>query len=638
MIKGRHTYFAISQRILRTTLLFVLPLGIFISTQVSASIGTPKIDQENEVYVAVDSWKRIPLPPGEWRVVGSAEVGGFFRKMTVVTMINLDQDSPFRLVVLRYNIGQQTLNTDDCKAKRQGPAVAHWQQSFEKPTRVDTCSYFLSMPRLKAQLNGEWKGSDRWGAVVASIPEDYANDLPDDGVLLEAEVTSPSAGFVQVATIIRGNPTRSTIDETTEQLSKGWAGAAPAEQKLIHWRQEYVRMMRRAFFERDMPKSDALAFGWGGTAEASGRVPADRPWTEQPAVLSSLFKGNNEAARPENPGSGKDSSRTNTNTVAAVTPPLNIPSSTASPSTVSPTVIESDKKNQDRQTSRVQLATPGKSSTNAQRPAEEDARMREAKQEGNLIAESSATESRERPSAGLITGTRKAIVIGNDTYSTIPKLKNARADARALGLTLSRLGYTVTTHIDQDEKGMKRALRDFMRTISGGDEVVFFYAGHGVQIAGVNYLLPVDMRADDERTVRDEAISLQRILDDMSEAKARLTVAIIDACRDNPFSGSGRSIGGRGLSPTTAATGQVILFSAGSGQQALDSVGPNDSSKNGLFTRTLLKHINRPGETIDRVMRTVRNEVALTAKSVGHEQVPALYDQVIGDFYFSPKR
>jgi hypothetical protein len=140
---------------------------------------------------------------------------------------------------------------------------------------------------------------------------------------------------------------------------------------------------------------------------------------------------------------------------------------------------------------------------------------------------------------------------------------------------------------------------------------------------------------NDLTTVRDEAISLQRVLDDMSEAKARLTVAIIDACRDNPFSGSGRSIGGRGLSPTTAATGQVILFSAGSGQQALDSVGPSDPSKNGLFTRTLLKHINRPGETIDRVMRTVRNEVALTAKSVGHEQVPALYDQVIGDFYFA---
>jgi uncharacterized caspase-like protein len=235
----------------------------------------------------------------------------------------------------------------------------------------------------------------------------------------------------------------------------------------------------------------------------------------------------------------------------------------------------------------------------------------------------------------LATGTKKAIVIGNDTYTTIPKLKNARADAKALGQTLSRLGYTVTTHIDQDEKGMKRALRDFMRTVSGGDEVVFFYAGHGVQIAGVNYLLPIDLRADDERTVRDEAISLQRVLDDMSEAKARLTVAIIDACRDNPFSGSGRSIGGRGLSPTTAATGQVILFSAGSGQQALDSVGPSDPSKNGLFTRTLLKHINRPGETIDRVMRIVRNEVALTAKSVGHEQVPALYDQVIGDFYFS---
>lgn len=231
--------------------------------------------------------------------------------------------------------------------------------------------------------------------------------------------------------------------------------------------------------------------------------------------------------------------------------------------------------------------------------------------------------------------TRRALVIGNDSYQSIPQLRNARADAEAVARAFSGLGYSVTSHLDLNEKGMKRVLRDFMSTISGGDEVMFFYAGHGVQIGGLNFLLPVDIKADNERAVRDEAISLQRILDDMSEAKARLTVAIIDACRDNPFSGSGRSIGGRGLSPTSAVTGQVILFSAGSGQQALDSIGPNDPFKNGLFTRTLLKHINRPGETIDRVMRTVRNEVALTAKSVGHEQVPALYDQVIGDFYFA---
>jgi hypothetical protein len=122
----------------------------------------------------------------------------------------------------------------------------------------------------------------------------------------------------------------------------------------------------------------------------------------------------------------------------------------------------------------------------------------------------------------------------------------------------------------------------------------------------------------------------------MSDKKVKFTLAMIDACRDNPFKSSGRSIGvgARGLAPTTAATGQMVVFSAGNGQQALDKLGPNDKDKNGLFTRVFIKEMQKSGITIDQLVRNVRNEVVYTAKSIGHEQVPAIYDQVVGEFYF----
>ena len=235
----------------------------------------------------------------------------------------------------------------------------------------------------------------------------------------------------------------------------------------------------------------------------------------------------------------------------------------------------------------------------------------------------------------LVSANRKALIFGNDSYQSVPKLKNARADAKSMAEALTGVGYSVRAYYDLNERDMKKAIRDFAGGVSGGDEVLLFYAGHGVQIDNANYLLPVDLHADDARTVRDEAIPLQRVLDDFGDAKAKLTLAIIDACRDNPFKGSGRAIGGRGLASTSAATGQMIMFSAGAGQQALDKVGPNDNSPNGLFTRVFLKHIQQKGITVDRVLRDVRSEVVKIARSIGHEQVPALYDQVVGDFYFA---
>jgi hypothetical protein len=248
-----------------------------------------------------------------------------------------------------------------------------------------------------------------------------------------------------------------------------------------------------------------------------------------------------------------------------------------------------------------------------------------------------AEQSANRPMKPAATGSshkRLALVIGNDSYQNVSKLENAREDARVVAQNFQNLGYQVTLRTDLVEKQMKATLRNFIALVEGGDEVIIYYAGHGVQLAGANYLLPVDIAGENEAQVRDEAIQLQKVLDELSDRKAKFTLAVLDACRDNPFKTSGRAIGGRGLANTTAATGQMIVFSAGSGQQALDKLGPNDKNKNGLFTRIFVKEMQKPGLSIDRVIKNVRKEVVDAARSVNHEQVPSIYDQVVGDFYF----
>ncbi len=218
---------------------------------------------------------------------------------------------------------------------------------------------------------------------------------------------------------------------------------------------------------------------------------------------------------------------------------------------------------------------------------------------------------------------KKALIIGNDTYEFVAKLQNARADAQAMAKSLSNLGYHVTLRTDLFEKSMRATIRQFKESVNSGDEVLFFYAGHGLQLGGTNYLLPTDIKGESEDQVKDEAMQLQRLLDDMGEKSAKFTLALIDACRDNPFPKRGRAIGGRGLAPTTAASGQMIIFSAGSGQQALDKIGPGDKNPNGLFTRMFLEEMYAPGTRVDNVVREVRKKVVEVARSIGHDQVTA---------------
>jgi formylglycine-generating enzyme required for sulfatase activity len=233
---------------------------------------------------------------------------------------------------------------------------------------------------------------------------------------------------------------------------------------------------------------------------------------------------------------------------------------------------------------------------------------------------------------------KRALVIGNQRYRSIPVLRNASSDADAMARALKELGFAVTLHKDLDTGSMHRAIREFNSQLHMRSEAVFFYAGHGIQRETINFLLPIDTAATNESRLKSEAPTLQGILQGFSDRKARLTVAIIDACRDDPFESAGtRTLGSvRGLAPLEPAAGQIILYSAGSGQRALDYLSETDMDPNGVFTRVLLKHMKRPGLPVDQVLKRTREEVVALARAIGHQQVPALYDQSIGNFYFSP--
>lgn len=264
------------------------------------------------------------------------------------------------------------------------------------------------------------------------------------------------------------------------------------------------------------------------------------------------------------------------------------------------------------------------------------ARMRDAlkrlqDQKDSPLPVPSAKSESELPQ---VTVPRYGLVVGNAAYKNVPVLDNSAKDAEAFGLALKEMGFQVSMHLDVSQRTFNKIVRDFKEQLKGGEEVVFYFAGHGVQLGSTNYLLPTDVGGDSAEQVKDEAIDLQRVLDSLSERDMKFALAVVDACRDNPFKGTGRSIGGRGLAPTSAATGQMIIFSAGTGQQALDRLGPTDKEPNGVFTRVFLREMRKPGVPVDSMLRQVRKEVVRLAKTVGHEQVPALYDQTVGEFYF----
>jgi formylglycine-generating enzyme required for sulfatase activity len=232
---------------------------------------------------------------------------------------------------------------------------------------------------------------------------------------------------------------------------------------------------------------------------------------------------------------------------------------------------------------------------------------------------------------------RFALAIGINDYRDLGRLTKAVNDARAMGQALERVGFRVTVLTNASRADMNRAINQFVLNLSGGGQGVFFFAGHGVQINNQNYLLPADIHSPQvEADVADQAVSLQGIQDKLAEVRAKFALLVVDACRDNPLPRrAGRSLGAtRGLAQASSAEGQMVVFSAGANQQALDRLSDRDTDPNGVFTREFLPWIGKPGVSIRDVVLQVRTSVRARARSVNHDQFPAVYDQVDGNFFF----
>src|SRR5690242_12705122 len=232
---------------------------------------------------------------------------------------------------------------------------------------------------------------------------------------------------------------------------------------------------------------------------------------------------------------------------------------------------------------------------------------------------------------------RVALVVGNNDYKSVPKLQKAVNDARTMGDTLKQLGFTVMVAENQTRQAFSQTLLAFDKAVGPGDTAFFFYAGHGFEIAGQNYLLPTDVPAateGQEELVRDASILADRIIERLQNRKARTSILVFDACRNNPFERKGtRAVaGGAGLAPMTQLPeGVFSVFSAGPRQTALDRLSDDDSNSNSVFTRIFARELLQPGETMVRVAQRTRRIVSELAETVRHKQIPVYFDQMVDD-------
>jgi hypothetical protein len=224
------------------------------------------------------------------------------------------------------------------------------------------------------------------------------------------------------------------------------------------------------------------------------------------------------------------------------------------------------------------------------------------------------------------TGQRVALVIGNAGYKDAP-LANPLNDARAMAHALRDSGFTVITRENADQKGMVAALREFGDKLRGGGTGIFYFAGHGMQIKGRNYLMPVGISVEREDEVAYAGVDAQAVLDKMEAAGNGMNIMILDACRNNPFARAFRSAS-TGLAPMDAPVGTLVAFATSPGNVASDGAGAN-----GLYTQHLLAAMRAEGAKVEDVFKRVRAGVR---RDSGGKQIPWEATSLEGDFYFHP--
>jgi len=220
---------------------------------------------------------------------------------------------------------------------------------------------------------------------------------------------------------------------------------------------------------------------------------------------------------------------------------------------------------------------------------------------------------------------RLALVIGNADYQSSAKLKNTVNDANLMATTLRDLGFDVIRKTNASKSEMEQAILDFGRELGKYNVALFFYAGHGIQLDGTNYLLPVDARLDDRLAAPFEAVDVGKLVSQFERYPNNVNIVILDACRNNPFKSWSRG-GESGFKAIPAPSGTIIAFATGEGATASDG-----SAENGLYTSHLVKQMKIPQRIEDVFIQT---RIGVRAKS-NNQQSPQEWSQLTGKFYFA---
>lgn len=250
-----------------------------------------------------------------------------------------------------------------------------------------------------------------------------------------------------------------------------------------------------------------------------------------------------------------------------------------------------------------------------------------------LLAVPASAQEKERRNLGVeraaavASDTKVALVVGNSRYKSQP-LKNPGNDARAVAAKLKGLGFDVILRENLGIGQIGGALREFRTKLKPGAVGLFFYAGHGLQVKGVNYLPAVDAEIASEEDVPRASLNVNEVLGLMEEAKTRLNLVFLDACRDNPYARGFRSSAG-GLAKLEAPSGTLISFATRPGSVAADA----GTGNNGLYTENLLAAMDQPGLAIEQVLKRVVGGVKQASKG---KQEPWMEGSIEGEFFFRP--
>lgn len=222
---------------------------------------------------------------------------------------------------------------------------------------------------------------------------------------------------------------------------------------------------------------------------------------------------------------------------------------------------------------------------------------------------------------------RRALVIGNDSYPG-QALSNARNDARSIAEALSEMGYKTSLALDSSRTQLVLEIENFVDSVQPGDTAVVYYAGHGLQVDGENYLVPVDFHVSDEVDAKHQGYSLSRVLEKLSAHGATTQIVVLDACRNNPFISS-RSLSG-GWADMVTSAGTFLAFGTAPGSTASD----DPLASHGLFTLSLLKFLKTSPLDVESMFQKVRLDVI---RSSGGRQVPWTASSLVGTLHMNPE-